>query len=49
MIGGSFNRLRDARVGKWGKGAVVVVVGLIALDLAATLVTLAIGSEILKK
>ena len=35
MIGGSFNRLRDARVGKWGKGAVVVVVGLIALDLAA--------------
>ena len=49
MIGGSFNRLRGARAGKWGKGAAVVLLGLVALDLAATLVTLAIGSEFLKK
>lgn len=31
------------------KGAGAVVIGLIALDLAATLVTLAIGSEFLRR
>ena len=31
------------------KGAGVVVLGLVALDLVATIVTLAVGSELLKR
>ena len=34
---------------KFAKGAGAVVIGLIALDLVATLVTLAIGSEFLRR
>jgi hypothetical protein len=34
---------------KFARGAGAVVIGLIVLDLAATLVTLAIGSEFLRR
>ena len=34
---------------RFAKGAGAVVIGLIALDLVATLVTLAIGSEFLRR
>ena len=34
---------------KFAKGAGAVVIGLIALDLAATVITLAIGAEFLKR
>ena len=34
---------------RFAKGAGAVVVGLVALDLLATIVTLAIGSEFLKR
>jgi len=36
-------------VRRFAKGAGAVVIGLIALDLVATLVTLAIGSEFLRR
>jgi hypothetical protein len=34
---------------KFAKGAGAVVIGLIALDLAASLVTLLVGAELLKR
>jgi len=37
------------RIRKFAKGAGVLVLGLVALDLVATLVTLAIGAEFLKR
>ncbi len=40
---------RALSVRKFAKGAGAIVVGLIALDLVATVITLAIGSEFLKK
>ena len=40
---------RAAPIRKFAKGAGAVVIGLIALDLVATLVTLAIGSEFLRR
>ena len=42
-------RLRSPAMGKLAKGAGTVVVGLIAIDLIATLVTLALGAEFLKR
>jgi hypothetical protein len=40
---------RILTVRRFAKGAGAVVIGLIALDLVATLVTLAIGSEFLRR
>ena len=40
---------RALSVRKFAKGAGAIVVGLIALDLVATVITLAIGSEFLKR
>jgi hypothetical protein len=40
---------RVLTVRRFAKGAGAVVIGLIALDLVATLVTLAIGSEFLRR
>jgi hypothetical protein len=38
---------RAATIRKFAKGAGAVVIGLVALDLIATLITVAIGSEFL--
>jgi hypothetical protein len=40
---------RQLRLRKLAKGAGAVVIGLVALDLVATLVTLALGAEFLKR
>ena len=40
---------RTFSVRTFAKGAGAIVVGLIALDLVATVITLAIGSEFLKR
>jgi hypothetical protein len=40
---------RVLKIRRFAKGAGVIVVGLVALDLVATIITLAIGSEFLKK
>ncbi len=40
---------RAFSVRKFAKGAGAIVVGLIALDVVATVITLAIGSEFLKR
>ena len=42
-------RLRSPAMGKLAKGAGVVMIGLIALDLVATLITLMVGAEFLKR
>ena len=40
---------RQLRIRRIAKGAGAVVLGLVALDLVATLVTLALGAEFLKR
>ena len=40
---------RQLRLRQFAKGAGAVVIGLFALDLVATLVTLALGAEFLKR
>lgn len=42
-------RLRTPAMGKLAKGAGAIVIGMIALDLVATLITLALGVEFLKR
>jgi hypothetical protein len=42
-------RLRSTRLGRIGTTAGAVVLGLVALDLIATTVTLALGWELLKR
>ena len=42
-------KLRSTRLGKIGMTAGAVVIGLIALDLVATVITLAVGVEFLKR
>ena len=41
--------VRSVRLRKFAIGAGAVVIGLVALDLIATIVTLAVGAEFLKK
>ena len=41
--------VKQLRLGKFAKGAGAVLLGLIAVDLVATVITLAIGAEFLKR
>jgi hypothetical protein len=41
--------IRSLKLRKVAKGAGAVVIGLIALDLVATVITLAVGAEFLKR
>ena len=41
--------VKNVRLRKFAKGAGAVVIGLVALDLVATLITVAVGAEFLRK